>query len=138
MARFAPSAIIIHQSLCTRMRLPLLAVLLMILCAACGGRAASAYDPNAVRMCIENASVGYGNVVAYVNSVRFTVFPGEEVCRPVRAAASGLSVRASTTGGGSTGPLRYSFNLPGGVYCWHWRVTNTRGVDIVDCDGAIY
>ena len=120
------------------MRLPLLAVLLMLLCSACGGRAASAYDPNAVRMCIENASVGYGNVVAYVSGVRFTVFPGEEVCRPVRVAGSGLNVRATTTGGGSTGPLRYAFNLPGGVYCWHWRVTNTRGVDIVDCDGAIY
>lgn len=120
------------------MRLTVLAALLMVLCAACASRGAATYDADAVRMCIENVTAGYGNVVAYVNSTRFTVFPGEEVCRPVRGSPRGLSIRATTTGGGSTGPLRYAFNLPGGVYCWHWRVNNTRALDIVDCDGAIY
>src|SRR5690606_14593713 len=112
----------------------LLVVLLAILTAAgCSrGGAPGAYDPNAVRFCIENTTVGYGNVVAVVGSTRFTIYPGEEVCRNVHATAGGLAIRASTTGGGMTGPLRYSFTLPGGVYCWHWRVSSAPTLDIVN------
>lgn len=104
-------------------------------CASSGG--ADAYDPNAVRMCIENTAVGYGNVIAYVSSVRYTVYPGEEVCKNVRSAGAGLSVRAATSSGGAAGPLRFSFALPGGTYCWHWRVSSGRALDIVSCDQGL-
>jgi hypothetical protein len=105
--------------------------------AACASSGQAGYDPNAVRMCIENTTVGYGNVVAMVGSTRFTVYPGEEVCREVRGAVGGLSIRAGTTGGGATGPLRYAFTLPGGTSCWHWRVTSARTLDIVSCDQGV-
>ena len=105
---------------------------------ACARSAApGAYDPNAVRMCIENTTVGYGNVVAMVASTRFTVYPGEEVCRNVRMVAGGLPIRATTTSGGAIGPLRYSFTLPGGTYCWHWRVSSAPTLDIVSCDQGV-
>lgn len=116
----------------------LLVGFLLVLATACASRAPAAYDPNAVRMCIENTTVGYGNVVAYVNSVRYTVYPGEEVCRAVSATIGGLSVRAETTAGGAMGPLRFAFSLPGGTYCWHWRVTSGRTLDVVSCDVEAY
>lgn len=116
------------------MRLLPIPLLLTLVAAACGGRQPGAYDPNAVRFCIENTTVGYGNVVAMVASTRFTVYPGEEVCRNVNAAAGGLSIRASTSAGGMSGPLRYSFTLPGGVHCWHWRVNTAPTLDVVSCD----
>ena len=80
------------------MRVLLLALLLLLSACASGGR--RGYDPNAVRMCIQNETVGYGNVVAYVNTMRFTVAPGEEECRNVSGSAAGLTIRASTTAGG--------------------------------------
>ena len=115
-----------------------ISLFVLIAAAACAsGRAPGAYDPNAVRMCIENTTVGYGNVTAMVGSTRFNVYSGEEVCKNVHAMAGGLSVRAATSGGGATGPLRFSFMLPGGTYCWHWRVTTARTLDIVDCDQGL-
>jgi|SRR5690606_2210529 len=114
------------------MRVLLLALLLLLSACASGGR--RGYDPNAVRMCIQNETVGYGNVVAYVNTMRFTVAPGEEECRNVSGSAAGLTIRASTTAGGMGGPLRFAFSLPGGTYCWHWRVTSARTLDVVSCD----
>lgn len=120
------------------MRILTLAALVLLLAACGSSRQVEGYDPNAVRMCIENATVGYGNVAAYVESVRFTVYPGEEVCKNVRGGATGLRIRASTSAGGSTGPMRYSFSLPGGTYCWHWRISSARGLDIVSCDQGIY
>lgn len=108
--------------------------LLLLLLAACGSARQAGYDPNAVRMCVENTTVGYGNVVAMIGSTRFTVYPGEEVCRNVHAAAGNLSVRAATTSGGATGRLRYAFTLPGGSSCWHWRVSSAPTLDVVSCD----
>ena len=120
-------------------RVLLFAVVLLAVVGCASSRGADAYDPNAVRVCIENTAVGYGNVIAYVSSVRFTVYPGEEECKNVRSAGAGLSVRAATSSGGGAGPLRFSFALPGGTYCWHWRVSNSRALDIVSCDqGAGY
>ena len=112
-------------------------LLLLGVAGACASRAPRAYDPNAVRMCIENETVGYGNVVAQVETTRFTVYPGEEVCRNVLGTAGGLSIRAQTTAGGSRGPLRFSFVLPGGTYCWHWRVSSAQVLDIVSCDTGV-
>ena len=112
--------------------------LALLSAAACGPRrTAEGYDPNAVRMCIENETVGYGNVVAQVQTVRFTVYPGEEVCRNVLGTAGGLTIRAQTTAGGSRGPMRFSFVLPGGTYCWHWRVTSAQVLDVVSCDQGV-
>lgn len=112
--------------------------LALALTAACGpSRVPGAYDPNAVRMCIENSTVGYGSLAAMVGNTRFTVYSGEEVCKNVHGMAGGLSVRAATSGGGATGPLRFSFTLPGGTYCWHWRVSSSRTLDIVSCDQGV-
>lgn len=117
------------------MRMLLLGGTLVVL-AACASRP-QAYDPDAVRMCIENTTVGYGNVVAYASSVRFTVYPGEEVCKQVNPSGAGLPIRAATTSGGAMGPLRFRFNLPAGTYCWHWRVSTSQALDIVSCDQGV-
>ena len=69
--------------------------LALLSAAACGPRrSAEGYDPNAVRMCIENETVGYGNVVAQVQTVRFTVYPGADHRRRV-AGADAVLLRAS-------------------------------------------
>jgi hypothetical protein len=115
-------------------RILILAVTLVVLAACASSGGSAAYDPNAVTLCIENTTVGYGNVVAYASTVRFTVYPGEQVCRQVRPTGGGLPIRASTSGGGMTGPLRFSFTLPGSSACWHWRVSSARGLDVVSCD----
>ena len=111
---------------------PLAAV--VVLLAACASRGAGGYDPNAVRMCVENNTVGYGNVVAYANSVRFTVYPGEEVCKQVSVPGPGLTIRGQTSSGGAAGPLRFGFTLPSGTNCWHWRVSSAPTIDVVSCD----
>ena len=118
------------------MRAPLLAPALFLL-AACASRGAGGYDPNAVRMCVENNTVGYGNVVAYANSVRFTVYPGEEVCKQVSVPGPGLTIRGGTTSGGGAGPLRFGFTLPASSTCWHWRVSSAPTIDVVSCDTAV-
>jgi hypothetical protein len=116
----------------------LVLVVAILLAAACGpGRAPGAYDPNAIRVCIENITVGYGDLVAMVGTTRFRVSPSDEVCRNVRATAGGLPIRAQTTSGGGTGPLRYAFTLPGGTYCWHWRVSSAPTLDVVSCDQGL-
>ena len=115
--------------------LALLPTLAALAIAGCGGPGAGGgYDPNAVVLCIQNDAAGYGNVVAYASSVRYTVYPGEEQCRDVRLAGSGIPIRATTTGGGAAGPLRFNFQLPPGTYCWHWRVTSSYAIDVVSCD----
>lgn len=115
------------------MRLPYLVPLAAVLAACSGSRQGPSYDPNAVTLCIENEAAGYGNVVAYVSGTRFSVYPGEQVCRDVHGAG-GLSVRASTTSGGSMGPLRFAFQLPSSYSCWHWRVSSSSAVDVVPCE----
>lgn len=119
------------------MRTVMLGAALVWLAACASSRNVPGYDPLAVRMCVENTTVGYGNVVGYVGNVRFTVYSGEEVCKEVHLSGAGLPVRMATTGGGGTGPLRWGFTLPGDSRCWHWRVTSSRSLDIVSCDDGL-
>lgn len=118
-------------------RLALLA-LLPLQFTACGPffRGGGGPDPDALRLCVVNATTGYGNVVARVGLVRFTVLPGQEQCRPVTLTGAYLELRAVTTGGGVTGPLSYAERLqPGNTRCWRWRLSNARAsaVDITPC-----
>ena len=115
------------------MRMLIIAVALTGLIGCTSSRVRPAYDPNAVTLCVQNSSIGYGNIVVYAGTTRFTVYPSEEVCRDVRATGPGLSVRAGSTGGTSTGPLRFAFQLPLSADCWHWRIGNSPVLDIVEC-----
>jgi hypothetical protein len=118
---------------------PLLLVLALVGAAACASsRGVQGYDPNAVRVCIQNETVGYGNFVAYANNVRFTVYSGEEVCKQVSVPGPGLTMQGASTGGGGLGPLRFRFTLPASSNCWHWRVTNGPTIDVVSCDTGMY
>lgn len=117
--------------------LPLLALNLT----ACGPffRSSPQADANALRLCVQNATAGQGNVVARVGLVNFNVMPGQEQCRPVALTGSFLPLTASTTGAGVAGSLSYAERLyPGTTACWRWRLTNTRSAptDVAPCDGG--
>lgn len=105
---------------------------LMVLClllAACSrgrGPAGSPAD-EALQLCVENATSGYGNITAIANSVRYTVSPGETICRPLGVASSRVRLRATSTGGGIAGPLSFVDELdPLHYRCWRWTLTNAR------------
>lgn len=116
------------------MRTVILSVSAAAVVACSSSRPPEGFDPNAVTLCIENAAVGYGNVVAYVGSMRFNVYPGEETCKDIRGVGADLPIRATTTGGGSLGPLRFAFRLPASSGCWYWRVSTSAALDVMPCD----
>lgn len=93
-------------------------------------------DAGSTRLCVENATAGYGNIVARAGLVRFTVMPGEEQCRPVIVTGAALELRAVTTGGGSSGPVSYGERLQTSASrCWRWRLTNSpaSSADLTPC-----
>lgn len=104
------------------------AVLLLFL-AACGpffrgGEEGDAGDR--LTLCVENATVAYGNLVARAGPVRFDVMPGQQMCKPLLGAGGFIPLRASTTGGGIRGPRTYEARLPvSGYPCWRWRLTDS-------------
>lgn len=113
-------------------------VALLIAAGACGVFRRDADNPSAqrLRLCVQNATVGYGNIVAHADIVRFDVMPGQEVCKMVPASAGSMVLTASTSGGGTTGPLTYSTRLQtGGSGCWRWRLTDSRAsaIDATPC-----
>lgn len=116
------------------------ASLLLILAACATGRQGDDGDnppPEPLRLCVENATAAYGNIIARAGLVRFDVMPGQRVCKPVIVTGSALPLRASTTGGGTAGPLSYAERLlPGGSGCWRWRLTDSpaSAVDLMPCD----
>ncbi len=117
--------------------LPLLALNLT----ACGPsfRSDPVADANALRLCVQNATAGQGNVVARAGLVRFNVMPGQEQCRPVALTGSFLPLNASTTGEGVGGTRSYSERLhPGTTTCWRWTLTNSASSprDIAPCEGG--
>ena len=82
-------------------------------------------DPQALRVCVENSTVGYGVVIARAGLVRFNVQPGHEECRKVMATGVDMVLRAVTTGGGIAGPVSYAQPLePNATGCWRWVLTN--------------
>lgn len=115
------------------MKRTMLAIALALL-AACSSRGQGGPALGDITLCIDNAAVGYGNFVAYAGSTRFTVYPGEEVCKEVRATGPNVSVRAASSGGGITGPLRFAFQIPSLSDCWYWRVSTSAVLDLTPCD----
>lgn len=115
-----------------------LAVFALLGLAACGAFRRENDSPTAqrLRLCVQNATVGYGNITAHADLVRFDVMPGQEVCKMVPASGPSLMLTASTMGGGTTGPLRYGTRLqPTGPGCWRWRLTDspTSSIDLLPC-----
>lgn len=117
-----------------------LSVVLPLVLAACGAlRQSGGPAPETLRLCVQNAAEGYGNIVAHAGMVRFDVQPGREVCKPLPGTGPSVQLRAATTGGGSSGPLTYATTLQvGGNYCWRWRLGSTRSsaIDLLPCDEA--
>lgn len=103
------------------MRWPLCLVPLVLL--GCTGNRSGGVD-NSLTLCIENATAGYGNVVARVESARFEVRPGQTLCRRIGTAGNAPRLTASTVGGGISGQLRFRTTLPGGgAGCWRWQLS---------------
>ena len=116
-----------------------LAVFALLGLAACGAFRRENDSPTAqrLRLCVQNATVGYGNITAHADLVRFDVMPEQEVCKMVPAAGPSLVLTAQTMGGGTSGPLRYGTRLqPTGPGCWRWRLTDspTSSIDLTPCE----
>ncbi len=93
--------------------------------------------PEPLMLCVQNAAVAYGSLVARAGLVRFDVMPGERVCKRLAGAGPAIGLTAVTTGGGLSGPRRYSARLDvGGSRCWRWRLTDSpaSAVDLMPCD----
>ncbi|HEU4885578.1 MAG TPA: hypothetical protein VFT45_25260 [Longimicrobium sp.] len=113
------------------------AVLLMCL-AACGPffRRGDGPPRDRLTLCVENATIAYGNLIARAGPVRFDVMPGQQVCKPLIGSGPYIPLRAETTGGGIGGPRRYEERLSiGGYHCWLWRLTDspTSSTDLGPC-----
>jgi len=82
--------------------------------------------PEPLRLCVENATVAYGNITARAGSVRYDVMPGETVCKRLLTASPNVALRASTIGGGASGPQSYAATLQtGGYRCWRLRLSDS-------------
>lgn len=115
------------------------ALVLLVCVAACARprQPSDAPAPEPLRLCIRNATVGYGNIIASAGPVRFTILPGQEQCRPVSDVGPGIQLSAVTTGGGVAGPISFSNTLRAGIEkCWLWNLTNTpgSGLNLEPCD----
>ncbi len=112
-------------------------VLVLFLTSACAAlRRDTPSGSQSTRLCVRNETVGYGNIVAHADIVRFDVMPGQEVCKQVPAAGTLLTLRAATSGGGAAGPLTYATTAQTGTGgCWRWRLTDNRSssVDLTPC-----
>ncbi|HET7459691.1 MAG TPA: hypothetical protein VFJ82_00530 [Longimicrobium sp.] len=94
--------------------------------------------PRPLRLCVQNETVAYGNVIAYAGPVRFDVMPGREVCKRLAEPGPFVQLRANTTSGGAHGPLSYAARLQvGATRCWAWRLTEAPGGagDLSPCAG---
>jgi hypothetical protein len=95
--------------------------------------------PRPMRLCVQNETVAYGNVIAYAGPVRFEVMPGRQECKPVPGRGPFVQLRATTTAGGAHGPLTYAARLQvDDTRCWAWRLTEVPGGagDLSPCDDA--
>lgn len=115
------------------------AVVLLLSLAACGPffRKSDAPESAALRLCVRNGTVAYGNIVARAGLVRFDVMPGREVCKRLSTAGPVVQLRAETTGGGSAGPITYEATLQSGnVGCWRWSLSESpaSAADLVPCE----
>jgi hypothetical protein len=114
------------------------ALLLALLLAACTQARPASSPANALTLCIQNATAGYGNVVALIERTRYEVRPGQTSCRQIAAAGTSARLSAHTTAGGERGQLQFATTLPSaGVGCYRWRLAgpqSTQG-DLLPCEG---
>ena len=105
------------------------AAVLLLCLGACGPffrRGDRAHERERLTLCVRNATIAYGNLVARAGPVRFDVMPGQQVCKPLIGSGGYIQLRAVTTGGGIGGPRRYEERLPiSGYACWLWRLTDS-------------
>lgn len=105
------------------------AAVLLLCLTGCGPFFRRGDEPPArdrLTLCVQNATIAYGNLVARAGPVRFDVLPGEQVCKPLIGTGPYIQLRAVTTGGGIAGPRRYEERLPiTGYDCWLWRLTDS-------------
>lgn len=79
-----------------------------------------------VTLCVENATIGYGDIIARVDQLRLDVGPSQTECRELTNIGGAIPITATTTGGGATGTLSYSATIPSSMPgCWHWRLGNS-------------
>lgn len=113
------------------------AVLLWLTACASGPRAGGATAvSDQLQLCVQNETVGYGNIVAHAGMVRFDVMPGQQVCKRVPGLGPFIALQATTTGGGATGPISYVSRLQVGTgRCWTWRLTESpaSAYDVTPC-----
>ncbi len=118
---------------------PVLVGVLAWLAACASGAHAGGGDgvaATSLRLCVQNETVGYGNIVARVAAVRFDVMPGREVCKPVPGTGPFIVLRAATTSGGARGPISYASRIQVGAgRCWTWRLTESpaSAYDLTPC-----
>jgi hypothetical protein len=110
----------------------------MLLLAGCWpfGRNTATAGGDVLTLCVENATAGYGNVIARAELTRFDVLPGQTVCKRITPSSPSLTLTARTTSGGAAGPLSYAMNLPStSPGCWHWRLGNSTAsaLDLTPC-----
>ena len=110
--------------------------LLLAGCLPFGRREAGAGRP-ALTLCVENATAGYGNIIARTETVRFDVIPGRTECKELPSLGGSVRLTARTVGGGARGPMEYAATLPSSAPgCWHWRLGNSQSseIDVMPCD----
>jgi hypothetical protein len=121
------------------MRRSAAAVLLWLTACAHGPRTGGASAvSDQLQLCVQNETVGYGNIVAHAGMVRFDVMPGQQVCKRVPGPGPMIALQATTTGGGAAGPLSYASRLQVGAgRCWTWRLTESpaSAYDLTPCAG---
>jgi hypothetical protein len=114
-------------------------VLLWLTACAAGPRTGGATaGSDQLQLCVQNETVGYGNIVAHAGMVRFDVMPGQQVCKRVPGLGPFIALQATTTGGGATGPISYALRLQVGTgRCWTWRLTElpASAYDVTPCAG---
>jgi hypothetical protein len=116
------------------------AAILLVCLSACGPFFRGGKDGDETErltLCVANQAVARGNIIARAALVRYDVMPGEEVCKPVIATGPAIELRATTTGGGLSGPLSYAVRLDvGRAGCWRWRLTDSpaSAVDLLPCE----
>ena len=109
-------------------------VVLGVLVAACGTPRPAELGPNALELCVQNETIGYGNVVARAAQTRFDVQPGQQMCKQVNAVGGGVALQAQTTAGGAAGPLSFRRTLTSPFGCWRWVLNNSRATSLAPCD----
>ena len=117
-------------------RLAIVAAVALTACASLR-KGEDANQRERTRICVRNATAGYGNVIARVGLARYDIMPGQEVCRVSLETGANIVLSARTVGGGANGPLSFNATLQAEVPgCWLWVLDNSRAYSghLRECD----